>query len=97
MIGSGMVRAWATASLYGHAPETQVSRRGLPLITHIFRSNDGDPSLIEKFNTTTPSQDGELFAGPIAHFIEKMANYARSELRLLSSILNSMAVLSAMT
>ena len=34
-IGEGTVRAWATASLVGHAPEVQVSRWGLPMITHI--------------------------------------------------------------
>ena len=29
LIGEGTVRAWATASLVGHAPEVQVSRWGL--------------------------------------------------------------------
>ena len=38
-IGRGSVRAWATVSLYGHAPEVQVSRWGLPLITNIFMLN----------------------------------------------------------
>jgi hypothetical protein len=78
MIGAGTVHAWATASLYGHAPEMQVSRWGLPLITHIFLSNEGDPALIEKFNTTVPSQDAELFAEPIAEFVERMTSYAGS-------------------
>jgi hypothetical protein len=36
LIGRGQVRAWATVSLSGHAPEVQVSRWGLPLITNIF-------------------------------------------------------------
>jgi hypothetical protein len=78
MLGSGTVHAWATASLYGHAPEVQVSRWGLPLITHIFLSNEGDPALIEKFNATTPSQDAELFSAPIAKFVENMTTYAGS-------------------
>jgi Domain of unknown function (DUF4331) len=78
MIGRGTVHAWATVSLYGHAPEMQVSRWGLPLITHIFLSNDGDPALIEKFNTTTPSQDVELFAAPIAKFVESVTAFAGS-------------------
>ncbi len=30
------VNAWATVSLYGHAPEVQVARWGLPLFTHIY-------------------------------------------------------------
>jgi len=36
LIARGQVRAWATVSLYGHAPEVQVSRWGLPLVTNIF-------------------------------------------------------------
>ncbi len=36
LIGEGTVHAWATVSLYGHAPEMQVSRWGLPMITHLF-------------------------------------------------------------
>ncbi len=39
LIGEGTVRAWATVSLVGHAPEVQVSRWGLPMITHIFLSD----------------------------------------------------------
>jgi Domain of unknown function (DUF4331) len=35
LIGRGLVHGWATASPYGHAPEVQVSRLGLPLITHV--------------------------------------------------------------
>src|SRR6266481_5707145 len=35
LIGRGVVHAWATASLYGHAPEVQVSRWGLTMITHL--------------------------------------------------------------
>ena len=31
LVGRGQVRAWATVSLYGHAPEVQVSRWVLPL------------------------------------------------------------------
>ena len=41
MIGRGRVHAWATASLYGHAPEVQVSRWGLPLITNVLNSRRG--------------------------------------------------------
>ena len=36
LIGQGRVGAWATCSLYGHAPEVQVSRWGVPLLTNIF-------------------------------------------------------------
>jgi hypothetical protein len=84
LIGQGKVHAWATISLYGHAPETQVSRWGLPLITHIFLKDPASlglsPSLDlkEEFNTSTPSEDVVRFAPAIAAFAEKMTVYAGS-------------------
>src|ERR1700731_1713071 len=51
LIGRGVVHAWATASLYGHAPEGQVSRWGLPMITHMLLS---DPSLPPTQRPTHP-------------------------------------------
>jgi hypothetical protein len=76
MIGQGRIGAWATSSLYGHAPEMQVQRWGLPLITHIFLSA-GD-ELKDKFNASTPVDDLALFSKPIAEFTEKMTTYAQS-------------------
>ena len=35
------VRAWVTVSLCGHTPEVQVSRWGLPLMTHFFITDPG--------------------------------------------------------
>src|SRR4029077_6398212 len=58
LIGRGAVHAWATASLYGHAPEVQVSRWGLPMITHLLLS---DPSLhdaSENYNRAVPADGG---------------------------------------
>lgn len=76
LIGQGKVHAWATVSLFGHAPEMLVSRWGLPLITHVFiRTND---ELKEKYNATEPHDDVALFARPIAEFTEKMASFAGS-------------------
>jgi len=75
LIGKGKVHAWATASLFGHAPELQVSRWGLPLITHIFLGTD---ELKEKFNASTPSEDVALFSKSISGFAEKMTSYAAS-------------------
>lgn len=78
LIGHGLVHSWATASLYGHAPEVQVSRWGLPLITHVFLS---DPSLTdeaEKYNRATPAEDAALFSKPIADFAEKVTRLANS-------------------
>jgi hypothetical protein len=82
LIGKGTVRAWTTVSLYGHAPEVQVSRWGLPLVTHVFLGDiaqDGrTEDLREKFNRSVPADDVVNFAAPIAEFAEKMASAAGS-------------------
>jgi hypothetical protein len=78
MIGHGVVHAWATASLFGHAPEMQVSRWGLPLITHLFLNDPDNQELKEHFNRSMPSDDLTSFAKPIADFAATMATYAAS-------------------
>ncbi len=84
LIGQGKVHAWTTISLYGHAPEVQVSRWGLPLVTHIFLKESASPALPpysdlkEEFNASTPSGDVSRFAPVIAAFAEKMTTYAGS-------------------
>ena len=78
MLGAGVVQAWATASLVGHAPEVQVSRWGLPLVTHIFLSDPAQPDLKEKFNRSVPADDVANFGPAIAEFSAKMAGYAGS-------------------
>jgi hypothetical protein len=78
LIGRGSVHAWATVSLYGHAPEMQVSRWGLPLITHLFLNDPSHQEVKESFNTSVPADDVALFSGPIADFTQKMTTYAGS-------------------
>jgi hypothetical protein len=78
LIGEGRVHAWATISLYGHAPETQVSRWGLPLTTHIFLNDPAAHDVKEAFNTSVPSADVEQFSRIIAKFSEEMTTYAGS-------------------
>ena len=78
LIGKGTVHAWATASLYGHAPEMQVSRWGLPLITHLFLNDPNHQEVKENFNRSIPSEDVASFSGYIADFTQKMATYAAS-------------------
>ena len=78
LIGRGVVHAWATASLYGHAPEVQVSRWGLPMITHLLLS---DPSLhdaSENYNRAVPADEVALFSKPIRDFVEKVTALAHS-------------------
>jgi hypothetical protein len=78
LIGRGTVRAWATASLFGHAPEVQVSRWGLPLVTNIFMPN---PEMKERFNRTTPSDDQTLFVTQVHEVVERLVGLATSAAR----------------
>jgi hypothetical protein len=78
LIGKGKINAWATISLFGHAPEVQVSRWGLPMVTHLFLSDPSDPELKEQFNASVPSEDRERFGKAIADVAEKMTTYAGS-------------------
>jgi hypothetical protein len=78
LIGKGTVHAWATAALYGHAPEMQVSRWGLPLITHLFLNDPNNQEVKENFNRAVPSEDVASFSGYIADFAKKMTTYAAS-------------------
>jgi hypothetical protein len=78
LIGQGKINAWTTISLFGHAPEVQVSRWGLPMVTHIFLNNPSDQEVKEQFNASAPSEDVKRFAKSIADFAEKMTTYAGS-------------------
>jgi hypothetical protein len=78
LIGKGTISAWATISLFGHAPEVQVSRWGLPMVTHIFLGDTGDQEMKDQFNASVPSDDAERFAKSIADVVEKMTTYAGS-------------------
>ena len=78
LIGKGKINAWATISLLGHAPEVQVSRWGLPMVTHLFLDDPSDQEVKEQFNASVPSEDLERFAKSIADFSEKMTTYAGS-------------------
>ena len=74
-IGRGVVRGWATASLHGHAPEVQVSRWGIPLITHVFMT---DPAVKEQYNRAVPADDIPQFSSQIAAYAEKATRLAGS-------------------
>jgi len=74
-IGDGLIRIWGTISLYGHAPEVQVARWGLPLITHMYMV---DPQLREDFNRLHPSDDLARWAPVLAEAVEEMSQLAGS-------------------
>jgi hypothetical protein len=78
LIGRGTINAWATISLFGHAPEVQVSRWGLPMVTHLFLNDPNHPEVKEQFNASVPSEDRERFGQAIADVAEKMTRYAGS-------------------
>jgi hypothetical protein len=75
LVGEGTVHGWASVSLRGHAPETQVSRWGLPLITHLYIT---DPDLKEQYNHAVPSEDAELLASHIRQMAQGMTRLAGS-------------------
>jgi hypothetical protein len=78
MIGRGRVHAWATVSLFGHAPEKQVSRWGLPLVTHLFLNDPDNQESKETFNTSSPSEDIVNFSKRIGDFAATMSGYTGS-------------------
>lgn len=65
------VRAWVTVSLCGHTPEVQVSRWGMPLMTHMFIT---DPETQDDYNRSAPSADvprfSRIVADALPHVIE---------------------------
>jgi Domain of unknown function (DUF4331) len=78
LIGSGSVGAWATISLSGHAPELQVSRWGIPILTHLYLNAPENQELKEQFNVAVPAEDRARFAPAIARFVERLTTYAGS-------------------
>lgn len=68
------VRAWATVSLYGHAPEQQVARWGLPLLTHVFLSE----GLLERFNRSAPGDDDSDVTADIETTVRRYTTLART-------------------
>jgi hypothetical protein len=75
MIGHGQIHAWTTVSLYGHAPEIQVSRWGLPHITNLFMI---DQQMREDYNRAIPSDDVVGFSTQISAVAERLAELAGS-------------------
>jgi hypothetical protein len=73
MIGKGKVGAWATISLFGHAPEVQICRWGYPLITHLFLSNPSTPGLTAEYHAGRPTADVATIGPAIAAFAAKLS------------------------
>jgi hypothetical protein len=73
MLGKGKIGAWATISLFGHAPEVQICRWGYPLTTHLFLSNPSTPELTAKYHATTPSDDSATIGAAIGAFAARLS------------------------
>ncbi|HUA50502.1 MAG TPA: DUF4331 family protein [Solirubrobacteraceae bacterium] len=69
------VRGWVTVSLCGHAPEVQVSRWGLPLITHAFIT---DEAVKDEYNRSHPSGDVPRFSQIVADALPPYTGLAGS-------------------
>jgi Domain of unknown function (DUF4331) len=76
LIGADQVAGWATVSLFGHAPEVQVYRWGLPLFTHLYLSDPRTPELAARFHQTVPGQDSQLFTTVVTDFVQRFATIA---------------------
>lgn len=74
--GVRTVWAWATASLFGHAPEVQVYRWGLPLFTHLYLSDPATPELADRYHRTVPADDAGLFGAAVAEFASTFSRAA---------------------
>jgi hypothetical protein len=70
------VHAWATASLCGHAPEVQVYRWGVPLLTHLYLSKPDPADLAQRFHQTAPVDDAALFGSAVAEFVKTLSTRA---------------------
>jgi Domain of unknown function (DUF4331) len=69
------VRAWVTVSLCGHAPEVQVSRWGLPLMTHAFIT---DEAVRDDYNRSSPAADVPRFSQIVADALARVTQLAGS-------------------
>jgi hypothetical protein len=76
MIGNGKVGAWATISLFGHAPEVQICRWGYPLTTHLFLSNPSTPELTATYHAGSPADDARTIGPAIAAFTAHLSSRA---------------------
>jgi hypothetical protein len=73
LLGLGTVHGWATVSLQGHAPEQQVARWGLPLISRLFLADD---DARESYNRTPQSGNNRPFLGHIAGVVRRSTTLA---------------------
>jgi hypothetical protein len=77
VIGTGTVSIWARITLYGHAPQRQVSRMGQPMLRPLFFNVPGEET--EELNAGHPSSDNARYRGKIVGLAEAAGTLARVE------------------
>ena len=77
LIGGGRVTVWSNISLFGHAPDLQVSRWGLPLFSHLFLENPFDDK-VEEYHQKRPAQDRACFGPTIERLVSRLTALAGS-------------------
>lgn len=77
VIGTGTVSIWARITLYGHAPQQQVSRMGQPMLRPLFFNVPGEET--EELNAGHPSSDDARYRGKIVGLAEAAATLAGVE------------------
>lgn len=68
VIGAGAVSIWARITLYGHAPQRQVSRMGQPMLRPLFFNVPGEET--EELNAGHPSSDDDHYRRKIVGLAE---------------------------
>lgn len=71
MLGGDRVSLWARISLYGHAPNLQVSRMGNPMLRPLYFSAPGPDS--EAINAGSPENDVRLYSDRLQLAAAKVA------------------------
>lgn len=71
LLGGDRVAIWARISLYGHAPQRQVSRMGHPMLRPLFFQAPGPDS--EELNAGQPADDLSRHAARLEHIAAKVA------------------------
>jgi hypothetical protein len=61
-LGGATIGVWCTATMVSHGVSAQITRWGIPLLTHLFLSNPQDK---DAFNSGNPSDDRDHFTSSI--------------------------------
>lgn len=72
-LNTEVIRVWTTVSLFGHVPQQQVNRQGMPLLQPIFNQED---EWSEQDNRTHPKDDRANLQTRVANVVAKATEIA---------------------